>query len=292
MAYCVRCGVELQKGCKACPLCNTEVILPEEQDSSDRVTLFSDRMPRRVRPRIELAPSRSFLFLVTFIILLPTLVTLFVDFTVNRTITWSFYPVTSLVLLWILIAYPSMLKGHTIFQVITMDLLSISIFLMSLDLYSGTFPEWSHYPALSLLLVWVYLAGPMLFSWKRVYLVLGLWFSGTAGFLLAIDLLTGGSDWFLTLGFPIIAVIAVAGIIGVTLRGLFKNKPLLAAGITVLTVTLVLMAVDVTVNLYIDKLNLTWSPILAAVFVPTAIFLFVVNGNDDLRAYLTKKFHL
>lgn len=292
MAYCVRCGVELQKGLKACPLCKTEVILPEEQDSSEMAKLFSDRMPRRVRPRIDLALSKSFLFLATFIILLPILVTLFIDITVNRKITWSFYPVTSLALLWIFIVYPSMLKGHTVFQVITMDMFSIAVFLMSLDLYSGTFPEWSHYPALSLLLLWVYLAGPMLFSWRKIYFVLGLWFLGTAGFLLAIDLLTGGRDWFLPLGLPIIAVLSVAGFIFAALRGLFRSRPLLAIGITMLVAVLVIMAIDTVVNLYVDRLNLTWSPILAAVLVPTAVFLFIVNGNEDLKAYLTKKFHL
>jgi len=292
MAYCVRCGVELEKGLKECPLCKTEVILPDEQDSSERVMLFSDRMPRRERPRMEIAPSRSFLFLVTFIILLPILVTLIVDFTVNRKITWSFYPITSLVLLWILIAYPAMLKGCTFFQIITMDLFSISVFLMSLDLYSGTFPEWSHYPALSLLLVWVWLAGPMLFSWKRIYLVLSIWFIGTAGFLLAIDLLTGGRDWFFQLACPMIAALFLAGIIGVLMRGLFRAKPLLASGTAMLIAAAVFTVIDATVNLYVSGLKLIWSPISAAVLVPTSVFLFIVNGNDELKAYLIRKFHL
>lgn len=292
MAYCVRCGVELQKGCKACPLCETEVILPEEQDSPDGKMMFSDRIPRHVRPRMNLAPSRSFLFLATFILLLPILVTLFVDITVNRTITWSFYPITSLALLWILIAYPSMLKGHTIFQVITMDIFSIAIFLMSLDLYSGTFPEWSHYPALSLILIWVYVAGPLLFTWKRIYFVLALWFIGTAGFLIAIDLLTGGRDWFIPLGLPIIVLVAMAGIFAAILSGVFKVKPLLATGIAMLVTAVIVMGIDAAVNLYVARLNLTWSPILAAVLIPTAIFLFIVNGNEDLKAYLVKKFHL
>lgn len=292
MAYCVRCGVELQKGCKTCPLCETEVILPEEKESPEGLKMLADRIPRQVRPRINLAPSRAFLFLVSFLLLLPILVTLFVDFTVNRTITWSFYPITSLALLWILIAYPSMLKGHTIFQVITMDIFSIAIFLMSLDLYSGAFPEWSHYPALSLLLVWVYVAGPFLFTWKRIYLVLFLWIAGTAGFLFSIDLLTGGRDWFIPLGLPIIALVALSGIICVLLNRLFKVKPLLATGMALLLSAFVVMGIDAIVNFYVVKLNLTWSPILAAVLVPTAVFLFIVNGNDDLKAYLAKKFHI
>jgi hypothetical protein len=141
MAYCVRCGVELQKGLETCPLCNTEVVLPDDNGIEEGMRPFSERIPRDVRPRVNLAPSRAFVILVTFIILVPLLITLIIDFSTNRTITWSFYPVTSLVLLWILIAYPSLLKGHTTFQVITMDILSIAVFLMSLDLYSGSFPE-------------------------------------------------------------------------------------------------------------------------------------------------------
>jgi hypothetical protein len=60
----------------------------------------------------------------------------------------------------------------------------------------------------------------------------------------------------------------------------------------VLAAVFAFVVIDVTVNLFVDELNLTWSPILAAVLVPTAVFLFIVNGNDDLKAYLIKKFHL
>jgi len=292
MAYCVRCGVELQKGLKYCPLCNTEVILPNDEYIEEGIRPFSDRIPRNVRPRVNLTPSRAFVILATFIILVPLLITLIIDLTANRTITWSFYPITSLVLLWILIAYPSLLKGHTPFQVITMDILSIAVFLLSLDLYSGSFPQWSQYPALALLLLWVYIAGPMLFSWKRIYLVIALWFLGTAGFLLAIDLLTGGRNWFIQLALPIIAVLTFVGITGAVMRSLFKSKPLLAAGITMIIVVMVLISIDAIVNLYVAKPSLTWSPILAAVIVPAAVFLFIVNGNNDLKAYLIKKFHL
>ena len=113
--------------------------MPDDNGIEEGMRPFSERIPRDVRPRVNLAPSRAFVILVTFIILVPLLITLIIDFSTNRTITWSFYPVTSLVLLWILIAYPSLLKGHTTFQVITMDILSIAVFLMSLDLYSSLF---------------------------------------------------------------------------------------------------------------------------------------------------------
>ncbi|NLX64520.1 MAG: hypothetical protein GX022_07095 [Clostridiaceae bacterium] len=293
MAYCVRCGVELQKGLKYCPLCNTEVILPDEEGIDEGMRPFSDRIPRNVRPRMNLAPSRAFVFLATFIILVPLLITLIIDFTANRTITWSFYPITSLVLLWILIAYPSLLKGHTPFQVITMDILSIAVFLMSLDLYSGSFPQWSQYPALALLLLWIYIAAPFLFTWKRIYLVIIAWFSGTAAFLYALDKFTGGEDWFYPVGLPILILTGFALTVIVLSIKTSKNKPLLITGTATFALSVLMIGIDIVCNLYVKKsFTVTWSPIPAAVFIPSAIFLFIVEYNPELKAYLLKKFHL
>ncbi|HHU90291.1 MAG TPA: hypothetical protein GXZ22_04450 [Clostridiaceae bacterium] len=294
MAYCVRCGVELQKGLETCPLCNTEVVLPDDNGIEEGMRPFSERIPRDVRPRVNLAPSRAFVILVTFIILVPLLITLIIDFSTNRTITWSFYPVTSLVLLWILIAYPSLLKGHTTFQVITMDILSIAVFLMSLDLYSGSFPEWSQYPALALLLIWVYIAIPILLTWKKIYLIAIIWCSGTAVFLFALDKLTGGRDWFLTLGLPVLVLVSLAAITIVVMAKKAKNKPLLITGVSLLTVSVLTIGIDALTNLFVHGklLIAAWSPILAAVFIPAAVLLFIVNASPELKAYFIKKFHI
>ncbi|MGI6125315.1 MAG: hypothetical protein ACOYIG_14295 [Acetivibrionales bacterium] len=293
MAYCVRCGVELQKGLKSCPLCDTEVLLPDEQGMEEGLVPFSERIPRNVRPRVNLTPSRSFIVLATFILLVPLLVTLIIDFTANRTITWSFYPITSLILLWILIAYPYLLKGHTAFQVITMDILSIAVFLLSLDLYSGSFPEWSQYPALSLLLIWIYIVAPFLITWKRIYLIIAIWLFGTGGFLYAIDKLTGGRDWFMPVGLPILVLVGFAAIITVISAKTSKHKTLMAIGTAIFALSVLIIGIDVVINIYImEKFIVTWSPIPAAVLIPTAIFLIIVNYNNDLKAYLIKKFHM
>lgn len=293
MAYCVRCGVELHKGLKSCPLCNTEVLLPDEMDIGEGMSPFSDRVPRNIRPRINITPSRASIFLATFIILVPLLVTLIIDFNANRTITWSFYPITSLALLWVLIAYRALLKGHTVFQVITMDIFSIAVFLLSLDLYSGSFPEWSQYPALALLLIWIYMATPYLFTWKRAYLIIAVWLLGTGGFLFAIDILTGGRDWFYPIGLPILCLAGFTGVIILLSAKTSKNKPLLTIGTLAFALSVFMLGIDATVNLYVKELFMvTWSPIPAAVLIPTSIFLFIVEYSPELKAYLGKKFHV
>lgn len=293
MPYCVRCGVELQNHIKACPLCQTEVILPGEQETHEGVAAFPDRMPRGRRSTLNLAPSRAFLLLATFILLVPLLVTFFIDITVNQKITWSFYPMASLALLWILIAYPALLKRPTLLQVLTTDLFAIMVFLVSMDLYLGPFPEWSQFPVLSLLLVWFFMAAPLIFTWKYPVLILVMWFTGGACFLYALDQATGEAQWFLTLAFPILCVVTLIGSLGMILFKRLAAKPLLTAGFFLGMITLALSAIDGIVNLYAaQRFMLTWSPILSAVFIPSAAFLFLVHKNPEFKAYLSKKFHV
>jgi hypothetical protein len=68
MAYCVKCGVELERNLTACPLCNTPVYYREEADEEYRP--YPDRS-QRIRPRhVNLVPSKAFVYLMTFIIVI------------------------------------------------------------------------------------------------------------------------------------------------------------------------------------------------------------------------------
>ncbi|MGH0052175.1 MAG: zinc-ribbon domain-containing protein, partial [Sphaerochaetaceae bacterium] len=45
MAYCVRCGVKLSDGTKACPLCGTKVQLPPDIKEVPSEPLFAQKLP-------------------------------------------------------------------------------------------------------------------------------------------------------------------------------------------------------------------------------------------------------
>ena len=278
-------------------MCSTEVVLQVEEEFEEGSQLFPDHLPHssshNMGRTFNIAPSRALLSLVTFIIIVPILVTFIIDYTHTHSITWSFYPMTSLTLLWVLFAYPAILKRHTVFQIITSDFFAVIVFLISLDLYSGPFPEWSLYPAVSLLLVWVYISAPLVLKWKYPVLVIGMWFLGTATFLYAIDIMTKGEDWFFLLGLPIVAVIGIVAALLAIILKCFSNKPFFIAGMSAFFAAFSLVIIDGVVNLYLSRLFcLTWSPILVSVLFPTAVFLVVINYNQDLKAYLSKKFHL
>lgn len=97
MPYCSRCGVEVQAEAVKCPLCNSAIQKFHEDPAPGRNfpedELIIHRAPRMNRKeRIQLASVIS-----AFGMLVPLLITVTVDLMINRAITWSLYPVVSLI---------------------------------------------------------------------------------------------------------------------------------------------------------------------------------------------------
>ena len=55
MAYCVHCGVELEKGTPACPLCNTPVIDPAELGFPPPRPLYPEDKPAGIAKDTQFA---------------------------------------------------------------------------------------------------------------------------------------------------------------------------------------------------------------------------------------------
>ncbi|HEY8500152.1 MAG TPA: DUF6320 domain-containing protein, partial [Clostridia bacterium] len=185
MAYCVKCGVELERNLTACPLCNTPVYYMEETE--EEYQRYPERSQRTGSRQVNLVPSKAFVYLMTFIIVIPIVVCLMIDFKSNRTVTWSFYPIASLLLLWILMAYPALMKRYSFIKVITIDVYSITLFLISLDIYSGGNLYWSVFPVASLLLVWVWFLLGYLFGKKNKYFMFIIAYISTGLYLYLIE---------------------------------------------------------------------------------------------------------
>ena len=82
--YCVRCGVELQKGAERCPLCSLKVYHPEIEETPEAAPY-----PRYTEG--ETVSHGGLLFLVSFAFAIPLLVCLLIDLNLNRAVTWSGY---------------------------------------------------------------------------------------------------------------------------------------------------------------------------------------------------------
>ncbi len=74
MSYCVNCGVELEKGCPECPLCDTPVINPKEKNVENNKFVY----PETINIPSSLS-KKYWVFLITMIILIPNLVMLILN---------------------------------------------------------------------------------------------------------------------------------------------------------------------------------------------------------------------
>lgn len=82
--YCVRCGVELQKGAESCPLCGLRVYHPELEEKPEAAPY-----PRYSEE--EKVTHEGALFILSFAFLIPLVVCLLADRKISGAITWSGY---------------------------------------------------------------------------------------------------------------------------------------------------------------------------------------------------------
>ena len=87
MSYCVNCGVELAKGEKKCPLCDTEVINPRSPYESSASRPYPERL-EKISKKID---KKYFALLAGVILLIPIGLTMLCDIIATHGITWSIY---------------------------------------------------------------------------------------------------------------------------------------------------------------------------------------------------------
>ena len=81
--YCVKCGVELQKGAERCPLCGLRVYHPELQETPEAAPY-----PRYVGEEVS---HGGLLFILSFLFAIPVVVCLLIDRNMNGAVNWSGY---------------------------------------------------------------------------------------------------------------------------------------------------------------------------------------------------------
>ena len=98
--YCVKCGVELQKGVERCPLCGLRVYHPELTESPE------PRQYPRYAEGGQTVRHGGLLFVLTVLFALPALVCLLMDLNMNGGIHWSGYVAFGLLWAYIAVCLP------------------------------------------------------------------------------------------------------------------------------------------------------------------------------------------
>lgn len=98
--YCVKCGVKLADTEEKCPLCNTALGGPVSREERARPLYPQNLYPKQTVKRGAVNGAILILFL------LPLLVTFFVDWQTDGTLTWFWFAAGALALAYVVLALP------------------------------------------------------------------------------------------------------------------------------------------------------------------------------------------
>lgn len=229
MSYCVNCGVELGKNEKKCPLCGTEVYHPDPKVRKTETETDEAPPYPQYKPLTMQSVSRSsILTLTTLIFLLPVLLTVICDLSINGAITWSAYVVMSIAFIYICVILPMLSKKPDPVFCLAIDACAMIFLLMFIERRSG-----GHWFASFALPLAVYLSAVLivltLFGHRHLLSpmkITALSFIATGGGTLLIELLLNHAfsirDKLIWSFYPLTVLV----IIGIVLIYIDCNKPL------------------------------------------------------------------
>lgn len=128
--YCVKCGVALQKGIRACPLCGTRVFHPDIAEDADPA-------PYPPYAGDETVSHSGALFIVSVLFAIPLLLCLLIDLQLHRSVTWSGYVAGGLLLGYLVLCLPLWFQRRNPVIFFPVDMAGVALFLLYLCLKTG-----------------------------------------------------------------------------------------------------------------------------------------------------------
>jgi hypothetical protein len=138
MAHCPNCGVEVEENANFCSLCG-ERILDKSTENADFIksgkALREEKLLTDYQ-RLTGYQKRKIFWQISGLILISGIITIFIDFIGNRNITWSRYPATISLVLFINFTLNTFLRKKITLMVL-LSFLSVAGLFILFDLYAG-----------------------------------------------------------------------------------------------------------------------------------------------------------
>ena len=130
--YCVKCGVRLQEGVKACPLCGTPVWCPEVGAGTSPDATYSDRFPVYDRQK-RLTVMAS----LTVVLLAAMVACLSIALNTTGRMDWSFYVIVGTAAFYFAFLMPLWFRRPHPMIFVPLAFGSACLLLLGLSLYTG-----------------------------------------------------------------------------------------------------------------------------------------------------------
>ncbi len=304
MAYCIKCGVELDDKLETCPLCNIPVIdletLKPKKIHEENSFAFSGVTTREISEILtqplmhRISHKTAALFSITMLI--PVITVLLIDILTHNAVTWSFYPILSVIYIWLSLVFPFLFKTGKRLNFLINFIVASVIFLLLVD---GFIPpvSWAWYPIMSLILLFVMITTPTFIGKLYRFPSIIVYTTATALFLWFLEYLAG-SQWFLTLALPLTLItgglaLLLNGINTLLTKGNHSGYKYTSAASAFVTLAGLSIGIDTICTLYITNRSfIDWSIYVSGAALLVSIFLYIAGANQRFRSFLEKKFHV
>lgn len=129
MSYCVNCGVELEKGCPSCPLCDTPVINPREKNTDTEKPVYPENLS------IPKSLSKKYwVFVLSLVMLIPNLVLIILNALLFDSEVVK-YIVGGFIVAWIWFLFPLLWKKPLPVILLAIDALALLSYLDMFKIY-------------------------------------------------------------------------------------------------------------------------------------------------------------
>lgn len=146
MSYCVNCGVELEKGCPSCPLCDTPVINPREKTTGEEKPVYPENLS------IPKSLSKKYwVFILSLVMLIPNLVLIILNALLFDSGVVK-YIVGGFIVAWIWFLFPLLWKKPIPVILLAIDALALLIYLDVFKIY-GDDTGWFNAVAMPVVIV-------------------------------------------------------------------------------------------------------------------------------------------
>ncbi len=129
MSYCVNCGVELEKGCPECPLCDTPVINPREKTDGAQKSVYPENI------NIPKSLSKKYwVFVLSLVMLIPNLVLIILNLLIFDSGVVK-YIVGGFCVAWIWFLFPLLWKKQIPVISLGIDAVALLVYLNMFKIY-------------------------------------------------------------------------------------------------------------------------------------------------------------
>lgn len=126
--YCIYCGVKLADSEKCCPLCGTVPFHPDIPREEGKPLYPVECYPRQQVSR------KGFLGVVTILLLIPVLVSLICDLSLQGGVTWSGYVIGAIALSYMIMVLPLWFRHPNPAVFVPCDFFAIGLYVLYIDL--------------------------------------------------------------------------------------------------------------------------------------------------------------